>query len=74
VRAFCETASALLAGIGPVRLSRELFDDLTLLTVGPQLRGGANNRLGRDGIIEVFEIIQEIVAHADVEVRESAKR
>ena len=41
--AFCATASALLAGVGPLRVSRELLDDLTLLTVGPQLRGGANN-------------------------------
>ena len=70
--AFCATASALLAGIGPLRVSRELFDDLTLLTVGPQLRGGANNQRGTDGIVQVFEIIREIVAHAVAEVRESA--
>jgi hypothetical protein len=38
--AFSATASALLAGVGPLRVSRELLDDLTLLTVGPQLRGG----------------------------------
>jgi hypothetical protein len=70
--AFCEAASVLLQGIGPLRLSRELLDDLTLLTVGPQLRGGANNRRGTAGIVQVFEIIQEIVAHAAVEVRESS--
>jgi len=70
--AFCETASALLAGIGPLRVSRELLDDMTLLTVGPQLRGGANNQRGTDGIVLVFEIIREIVAHAAAEVRESA--
>jgi len=70
--AFCETASALLAGIGPLRVSRELLDDLTLLTVGPQLRGGANNQRGTDGIVLVFEIIREIVAHATADVRESA--
>ena len=44
----------LLDGIGPTRLSRELLDDLTLLTVGPQLRGGANVKRGagrhREGI------------------------
>nr|MBO2007094.1 XcyI family restriction endonuclease [Serratia marcescens] len=50
----------------------ELLDDLTLLTVGPQLRGGANNQRGTDGIVQVFEIIREIVAHAAAEVRESA--
>lgn len=70
--AFCETASALLAGIGPLRVSRELLDDLTLLTVGPQLRGGANNQRGTEGIVQVFEIIREIVAHAVAEVRENA--
>ena len=66
--AFCATASALLAGVGPLRVSRELLDDLTLLTVGPQLRGGANNQRGTDGIVQVFEIIREIVAHAAAEV------
>jgi hypothetical protein len=70
--AFCEAASALLEGIGPLRLSRELLDDLSLLTVGPQLRGGANNQRGADGIVLVFEIIREIVAHAAAEVRESS--
>jgi len=70
--AFCNTASILLQGIGPLRLSRELLDDLALLTVGPQLRGGANNQRGADGIVQVFEIIREIVAHATAEVRESA--
>lgn len=69
--ALCETASALLAGVGPLRVSRELLDDLTLLTVGPQLRGGANNQRGADGIVLVFEIIREIVAHATADVRES---
>lgn len=62
--AFCAAASALLEGIGPLRVSRELLDDLTLLTVGPQLRGGANNQRGTDGIDEVFRIIEAIVAHA----------
>ena len=70
--AFCESASILLHAIGPLRLSRELFDDLTLLTVGPQLRGGANNQRGIDGIVQVFEIIREIVAHAASDIRENA--
>lgn len=70
--AFCEAASSLLAGIGPLRVSRELLDDLTLLTVGPQLRGGANNQRGNDGIVQVFEIIREIVSHAAAKVCENA--
>ncbi len=69
--ALCASASALLAGVGPLRISRELLDNLTLLTVGPQLRGGANNQRGADGIIQVFEIIREIVVHA-AEVKNNA--
>ncbi|MBF0461332.1 MAG: XcyI family restriction endonuclease [Magnetococcales bacterium] len=66
--AFCAAASVLLQGIGPLPISRKLLDDMTLLTVGPQLRGGANNTRGTDGIIHVFNIIKEIVSHAAVEV------
>ena len=55
------SASVLLHGIGADRISRELIDDLTLLTLGPQLRGGANVRKGVAGIIKVFEIIHRIV-------------
>lgn len=66
--AFCQAASDLMEGIGSSRLSRELLDDLTLLTVGPQLRGGANNQRGAAGIVQVFDIIREIVAHAAVDI------
>lgn len=69
--AFCEVASALLRGIEPLKPSKELLDDLTLLTVGPQLRGGANNQRGTAGIVQVFEVIRKIVAHAATEVREN---
>lgn len=68
----CASASSLLAGVGPLKISRELLDDLTLLTVGPQFRGGANNQRGVDGTVLVFEIIREIVSHAATEVRETA--
>lgn len=70
--AFCGAASLLLAGVGPLRVSKELLDDLTLLTVGPQFRGGANNARGAAGIIQVFEIIKEIVGHSIVELGESS--
>lgn len=70
--AFCASASILLEGVGPLRVSKELLDDLTLLTVGPQLRGGANNVKGYAGIIQVFDIIKEIVNHSISEVRESS--
>lgn len=70
--ALCAAASQLLAGVGPLRISRELLDDLTLLTVGPQLRGGANNKRGSAGIVQLFDIIQEIVSHAATEIRENS--
>lgn len=70
--ALCRSASALLAGITPRPVSPELLDDLTLLTVGPQLRGGANNARGKEGIDQVFLIIREIVEHAVVKTRGNA--
>ena len=70
--AFCEAASALLHSIEALKPSKELLDDLALLTVGPQLRGGANNRRGTAGIVQVFEIIRHIVAHAATEIRANA--
>jgi hypothetical protein len=59
------SASTLLKGIGVDRVSKELLDDLTLLTVGPQLRGGANVKKGIAGIVDVFEVIHDIVKHAE---------
>jgi hypothetical protein len=63
-RALIESARVLMDGIGADRLSRELLDDLVLLTIGPQLRGGANVKKGTEGIIRIFEAIHFIVQHA----------
>ena len=57
------SAVALVNGIGIDRLSRDMLDDLTLLTVGPQLRGGANVKKGVAGIVDVFQTIHDIVEH-----------
>ena len=38
-QAFCVSAAQLIAGIGIQQVSAALIDDLTLLTLGPQLRG-----------------------------------
>jgi XcyI restriction endonuclease len=62
--AIAPAGHALLEGIGADRLSRELLDDLTLLTLGPQLRGGANVKKGALGIVKVFDAIHEIVSSA----------
>lgn len=59
-----ESAISLIDGIGVDRISKELLDDLTLLTVGPQLRGGANVKKGVAGILDVFQAIHDIVEHA----------
>lgn len=63
-RALIHSACALIDGIGIDRLSRELLDDLALLTVGPMLRGSANVKKGIAGIAKVFEAIHGIVEHA----------
>jgi len=66
--ALCEAmipvGSALLTGIGTTRVSRELLDDLTLLTLGPQLRDGENVKEGVAGNAKVFDAIYDIVQHA----------
>lgn len=71
----------LLDGIGTGRVSSGFLDDLTLLTVGPQLRGGANVKKGAAGIVKVFDAIHEIVRTATVsatpnriEIKNAAER
>lgn len=57
----CDAGAQLLTGILAQPVSAGLLDDLTLLTLGPQWRGGANNRKGTAGIIKVFNAIRDIV-------------
>lgn len=57
----CNAGAQLLTGILAQPLSQALLDDLTLLTLGPQLRGGANVRRGTAGIVLVFNAIHDIV-------------
>ena len=63
-RAMCKAGTLLLAAINNANLSTGLLDDLTLLTLGPQLRGGANVKKGTAGIRTVFNAISEIVQGA----------
>jgi hypothetical protein len=60
----CGAGALLLAAIGLGHVNASLLDDLTLLTLGPQLRGGANVKKGSAGILTVFNAIQEIVQGA----------
>ena len=62
----------LLAAINAAQISAALLDDLTLLTLGPQLRGGANVRKGSAGIRTVFNAIHEIVESAVTSLTESS--
>jgi hypothetical protein len=63
-REMCKAGAMLLAAISGKKVSAALLDDLTLLTLGPQLRGGANVRKGSAGIRTVFNAIHEIVQAA----------
>ena len=56
----------LIDGIGITGVTRDLLDDLTLLTLGPQLRGGVNVRKGTASIQTVFEIIHTVVKGAKI--------
>lgn len=58
-RSLCESMGLLLKGLG--RLSHETVRDLQLLTLGPQLRGGANTKVGQKATTEVFGLIAAIV-------------
>lgn len=55
------SAKYLLEHFDAKMLSAMFFDQLTLLTLGPQLRGGANVQRGTSAISTVFEILFQIV-------------
>ena len=59
------TAQLLIDGMDEIDL--ETIRDLQLLTLGAQLRGGQNTKLGKDAAAEVFSIIQKIVHENIVE-------
>lgn len=63
-RAFCERASELLAGVGVNNVTASLLDELALLTLGPQIRGGNNTRIGKAANEDVFHMIEQVVSHA----------
>lgn len=67
----CKAGALLLAGIGTTKVSAALLDDLTLLTLGPQFRGGANVKKGSAGIRTVFNAIHAIVESAVVKLDET---
>ncbi|MFO0752867.1 MAG: XcyI family restriction endonuclease [Thermodesulfovibrionales bacterium] len=60
-RTLNNAASYLMNSISEVSLTKTFLDDLALLTLGPQLRGGANVTKGARGIVIVFDVIKAIV-------------
>ena len=63
-KALINSAAALADGIGLDNLNGNIIDDLTLLTIGPQLRGGANVERGTAGIVDVFKVMYDIVKNS----------
>lgn len=60
----CGSAERLLEGVGD--LSQETIHELTLLTLGPQLRGGALNTLGDKATRRVFDLISSLLSSATI--------
>ena len=59
-----KSAAGLIGALATPLVTESSFSDLTLLTLGAQLRGGANVKKGAVGIGRVFLAINEIVGHA----------
>jgi len=58
--AFARVGEMLVQGLGAKLSSSTLPHELTLLTLGAQFRGGANNQRGSDGIKAVFAVLQRV--------------
>ncbi|MGD1119923.1 MAG: XcyI family restriction endonuclease [Dehalococcoidales bacterium] len=62
-KCLAHTARLMIEGVD--ELSMKTIGDLQLLTLGAQLRGGQNTKLGKDAAAEVFGIIEKII-HKDL--------
>lgn len=56
------SAKYMLEHLEQQMISAVFFDQLTLLTLGPQLRGGANVQKGSSAISAVFDVVYQIVS------------
>lgn len=54
----------LLQGIDTLSIDLRFLHELSLLSIGPQLRGGRNNMRGEAGVDNVYRVILEALAHA----------
>jgi len=62
-------AAELIGGIDDHSL--ETVRDLQILTLGPQLRGSQNTRLGKDATLEVYQLLKQILGKY---IRKQTKR
>jgi hypothetical protein len=60
-RLIASRADQLLASVPIDHVANELLHELTILTLGPQLRGGKNVRRGTAAIVEVYSMIRSVV-------------
>jgi len=65
-QSLCASAELLVQGVS--QLSQKSVHELTLLTLGPQLRGGILNVLGVRATRKIFKLISSIVKHAMLKV------
>lgn len=70
-QAFAHAGEMLIEGLGSNLVRAELPQELSLLTLGAQFRGGANNKRGSDGVKAAFAVLERIF---DDESEESGKR
>lgn len=69
--AFATAGEMLVHGLGARLSGHTLPHELTLLTLGAQFRGGANNTRGSDGVKAVFAVLQRMFEH---ETEDSGER
>lgn len=68
-RSLARTAELMIEGLDSLSLS--MVHELQLLTLGPQLRGSQNTKIGSEATSEVFRIIKRSVAGHIVEEAEN---
>lgn len=61
---FIVSGCILLDNLQEEMINPNFLDDLTLLTVGPQFRGGHNVKIGASATVAVFNLISDIVRPA----------
>lgn len=57
---FARVADMLVQGLGSKLSAQALPHELSLLTLGAQVRGGANNKRGSDGVKAVFAVFERM--------------